>query len=62
MRYLQSLKLHLPKFAQIHVHCISDVIQPSHPLMPSCFALNLSSIKGISYPQIRVRVRVRLFQ
>ena len=22
---------HLPKFAQFHVHCISDPIQPSHP-------------------------------
>ena len=26
---------HLPKFAQVHVHCISDAIQPSHPMMPS---------------------------
>ena len=26
---------HLPKFAQVHVHCIGDTIQPSHPLMPS---------------------------
>ena len=25
---------HLLKFAQVHVHFISDVIQPSHPLMP----------------------------
>ena len=25
---------HLPKFAQVHVHCIDDAIQPSHPLMP----------------------------
>ena len=24
-----------PKFAQVHMHCISDAIQPSHPLMPS---------------------------
>ena len=24
-----------PKFAQVHVYCISDAIQPSHPLMPS---------------------------
>ena len=23
---------HLLKFAQVHVHCISDAIQPSHPL------------------------------
>ena len=26
---------HLPKFARVHVHCISDAIQPSHPMMPS---------------------------
>ena len=26
---------HLPKFAQVHVHCISDAIPPSNPLMPS---------------------------
>ena len=25
---------HLPKFVQVHVHCIGDAIQPSHPLMP----------------------------
>ena len=26
---------HLPKFAQVHVHCIGDTIQPSQPLTPS---------------------------
>ena len=26
---------HLLKFAQVHIHCISDAIQLSHPLMPS---------------------------
>ena len=26
---------HLPKFAQVHVYCFSDAIQPSHPLTPS---------------------------
>ena len=25
---------HLPKLDQVHVHCIGDAIQPSHPLMP----------------------------
>ena len=25
---------HLPKYAQVHVHCIGDAIQPSHPLYP----------------------------
>ena len=26
---------HLLEFAQVHVHCIGDAIQPSHPLLPS---------------------------
>ena len=34
---------YLPEFVQVHVHCIGDAIQPSHPLMPpSPSALNLS--------------------
>ena len=34
---------HLLEFAQIHVHWVSDAIQPSHPLLPpSPHALNLS--------------------
>ena len=38
-----SVPHRLPEFAQVHVHCISDAIQPSHPLMPSSpSALNLS--------------------
>ena len=35
---------HLPKFAQVHVHCLGDAIQPSHPLTPSPSVLNLSSV------------------
>ena len=35
---------HLLEFAQVHVHCISDAIQPSHPLRPL-----LSSV----FPSIR---------
>ena len=27
-----SIPHHLPKFAQVHVHCISDAIQQSHPM------------------------------
>ena len=39
---------HLLKFAQVHVHCIGDAIQPSHPLTPSSpSALNLSNIRDI---------------
>ena len=26
---------HLPKFAQVHVHCIDNAIQPFHPLTPT---------------------------
>ena len=26
---------YLPEFVQVHVHCIGDTIQPSHPLTPS---------------------------
>ena len=40
--------LHLPEFAQIHVHCIGDAIQASHPLTPSSpSALNLSQQQGL---------------
>ena len=39
---------HLPKFVQVHVHCISNAIQPSHPLMPSSLpAFNLSQYQGL---------------
>ena len=39
---------HLQMFAQVHVHCIGDAIQPSHPLMPSFpSALNLSQHQGL---------------
>ena len=39
---------HLPEFAQVHVHWISDAIQPSHPMLcssPSPF--NLSQHQGL---------------
>ena len=38
---------HLLKFAQVHVHCINDAIQPSHLMMPSSSALNLSQQQGL---------------
>ena len=41
-----SIPYHLLKFDQVRVHCISDLIQPSHPLAPSC---HLPSI----FPSIR---------
>ena len=41
-----SVPHHLPEFAHVHVHCISDTIHPSHPYR----SLLLSSI----FPNIRV--------
>ena len=39
---------YLLKFAQTHVHWVSDAIQPSHPLSPSSPpALNLSQHQGL---------------
>ena len=38
----------LPEFAQAHVHCISDAIQPSHTLLPpSPLALSLFQHQGL---------------
>ena len=38
----------LPEPTQTHVHCISDAIQPSHPLSsPSPPALNVSQHQGL---------------
>ena len=39
---------HLPEFAQVHVHWISDAIQSSHPLSPSSpSAFTLSQRQGL---------------
>ena len=39
---------HLPEFAQNHVYCVDDAIQPSHPLLsPFPPALNLSQHQGL---------------
>ena len=38
---------HLPEFAQVHVHWVSDAIQPSHPLSPPSPAFNLSHHQGL---------------
>ena len=52
--------LHLPEFAQTHVHWVNDVIQPSHPLPPpSPPAFDLSQHQGLfqwvgSFPMIQV--------
>ena len=39
---------YLLQFAQTHVHCVNNAIQPSHPLSsPSPPALNLSQNQGL---------------
>ena len=39
---------HLPEFAQIHVHWLTDAIRSFHPLLPSSLpALNLSQHQGV---------------
>ena len=38
---------HLLKFAQVHVHCIGDAIQPSYPLTLSSPVLYLSQHQGL---------------
>ena len=44
----RSIPPHLLKFAQVHVHCIGDAIQPSHPLTSSSpSVLNLSQHRGL---------------
>ena len=52
---------HLPKLAQVHIHCVGDAIQPSHPLMPSSpSALNLSQNQGKTHDfshESAVRIR-----
>ena len=43
-----SVLHHLPEFAQIHIHWVSDAIQPSHPLSsPSSPTFNLSQHQGL---------------
>ena len=38
---------HLLEFVQAHFYWISDAIQPSHPLLPSPFAFNLSQHQSL---------------
>ena len=51
-----SIPHHLLEFTQAHVHCNSDAIQPSHPLMPSSPALDLSQYQGLS-SELSVHIR-----
>ena len=43
-----SLSFTISQFAQTHVHWVGDIIQPSHPLLPSSpFDVNLSQHQGL---------------
>ena len=47
---------HLPELAQTQAHWVSDAIQPSHPLPPSCpFAFNHSLHLGLFHPALCIR-------
>ena len=51
-----SVLHYLPKFAQTHVHCVSDAIQSSYPLSPLFPpVLNLSQHQGF-FPVIQLFV------
>ena len=54
-RSMPGLPVHhqLPEFTQTHVHRVSDVIQPSHPLLsPSPPALNPSQHQSFPMSQL----------
>ena len=54
LQHTKVLVLHyVPEFAQIHVHWVGDVIQPSHPLSSLSLALDLSQHQG-SFPVSRL--------
>ena len=43
-----SVLHYLPELIQIHIHWVSNAIQPSHPKLPSSlFAFNLSQYQGV---------------
>ena len=56
---------HLQEFARVHVHCISDAIQPSHPLsLSSPPAFSLSNHQDLfqrvgSSPQVARRLELQ---
>ena len=49
-----SLSLTISQFAQVHVHCIGDAIQPFHPLMLSSSTLNLFQHQGLIQSRLMV--------
>ena len=53
---------HLQEFAQTHVHCVDDAIQPSHPLSspsPPAFSLSQPKLTQLINGGIGIRIQVR---
>ena len=44
---------HFPDFAQVHVHWVSDAIQPSHSLLPSSSSEQVQESKKIFFSPVR---------
>ena len=57
-----SVPHHLPEFAHVHVHCIADAVQPSHPLTPSSSALNLSQHQGFFQWVVRLHQITKILE
>ena len=51
-----------PEFAQTHVHCVDNAIQPSHPLLVPSPAFNLSQHQGLWWPVLELQLRHQSFQ
>ena len=52
-----------PDVAEVHVHCICDAIQTSHPLMPSSpFALNLSQRNHFSMSHLGLHQMTKILE
>ena len=57
-----SVPHHLPEFAHVHVHCIADAVQPSHPLTLSSSALNLSQHQGFFQWVVRLHQITKILE
>ena len=53
---------HPPKFAQTHVHWVSDVIQPSHPLSPTSALAFLNLFQHLSHWVISSHQVAKVFE
>ena len=48
---------HLPEFAQTHVHCVSDAIQPSHPMLLLLLLPSISPTIRVLSSELAFRIR-----